>query len=350
MNKFSTPHRLLRLAASGPVWLCAASFALAQTTGFVFTANEAANSVSRIELSTGKVDTVPLPLSPHNVDISGPGRPLLVVGPGVQAAHGEEGHGAGMEGHGEEGLLAVLDPIDLSQPPRVLIPVGEHPAHVLALRDGSVAFVTNAGEDTVGVVDLAAGKMIARIPTGKYPHGMRLSPDEQFLLVANVEDGSVSLIETATRVETARIPVGKAPVQVGFLPDGLRAFVSLRDEDAVAVINLSLREVTAHIPVGRGPIQLHATPDGRFVFIANQGSDSAPDNRVSVVEVATSSVIATIETGTAAHGVDVSADGKQAFVTNIGDATVAVIDIASLKVIATYEVGDGPNGIAYLEH
>ena len=113
--------------------------------------------------------------------------------------------------------------------------------------------------------------------------------------------------------------------------------------------HLSLREVTAHIPVGRGPIQLHATPDGRFVFVANQGSESAPDNRVSVVEVATSSVIATIETGTAAHGVDVSPDGKQAFVTNIGDATVAVIDIASLKVIATYKVGDGPNGIAYLD-
>src|SRR3989338_2576028 len=148
MTKYSTPHQLLRLAASGLVWLCAASFALAQTTGFVFTADEAANSVSRIDLSTGKVDT----------------RPLLVVGPGVMAEHGEEEHSAGMEGHGEAGLLAVLDPIDLSQPPRALISVGEHPAHVVALKDGSVAFVTNAGEDTVGVVDLAAGKMIERMP------------------------------------------------------------------------------------------------------------------------------------------------------------------------------------------
>jgi len=292
MTKYSTPHQLLRLAASGLVWLCAASFALAQTTGFVFTADEAANSVSRIDLSTGKVDTVPLPLSPHNVDISGPGRPLLVVGPGVMAEHGEEEHSAGMEGHGEAGLLAVLDPIDLSQPPRALISVGEHPAHVVALKDGSVAFVTNAGEDTVGVVDLAAGKMIERMPTGKYPHGMRLSPDEQFLLVANVEDASVSLIDVATRAETARIPVGRAPVQVGFLPDGLRAFVSLRDEDAVAVIDLTSREVTARIPVGRGPIQLHATPDGRHVVVANQGSDAVPDNRVSVVDVATGSVVA----------------------------------------------------------
>src|SRR3989338_5236980 len=156
MTKYSTPHQLLRLAASGLVWLCAA--------GFVFPADEAANSVSRIDLSTGKVDTVPLPLSPHNVDISGPGRPLLVVGPGVMAEHGEEEHSAGMEGHGEAGLLAVLYPIDLSQPPRALISVGEHPAHVVALKDGSVAFVTNAGEDTVGVVDLAAGKMIERMP------------------------------------------------------------------------------------------------------------------------------------------------------------------------------------------
>ncbi len=330
--------------------LLGASAAFAGSPGYVFTANEAANSLSRIDLSSGQVETVPLPIVPHNVDVSGRGQPLLVVGPMAMADHGKAGTDmAGMEGHGEAGLLAVLDPLDLAKPPRALIPVGEHPAHVVALADGSTAFVTNAGENTVGVIDLAAGQMVARIPTGAYPHGMRLSPDQASLLVANVEDGSVSLIDVATRSETARIPVGKAPVQVGFLPDGSRAFVSLRDEDAVAVIDIADRKVTARITVGRGPIQLHASLDGRYVFVADQGSKENPDNRVSVIDVAKGQVVTTIETGAAAHGVDISDDGQSVFVTNVADGTVSAIDIATLKVSATYRVGDGPNGIAYLQ-
>ncbi|KAF0171221.1 MAG: hypothetical protein FD162_3149 [Rhodobacteraceae bacterium] len=324
--------------------------AFADTSGYVFTANEAANSLSRIDLSSGLVETVPLPIAPHNVDVSGTGQPLLVVGAMVMAGHGEADNDmAGMEGHDEAGLLAVLDPLDLAKPPRALIPVGEHPAHVVALSDGSFAFVTNAGENTVGVVDLTAGKMIARIPTGAYPHGMRLSPDESSLLVANVEDGSVSLIDMATWQEAARIPVGKAPVQVGFLPDGSRAYVSLRDEDAVAVIDLSLRKVTSRIPVGRGPIQLHANADGQYVFVANQGSKERPDNRVSVIDVAKGVVVTEIKAGKAAHGVDISYDGQSVFVTNVADDTVSMVDLATFKVTATLQVGDGPNGIAYLQ-
>lgn len=325
-----------------------ASAAVAGSTGYVFTANEEANSLSRIDLSTGQVETVPLPIVPHNVDVMGKGQPLLVVGP--MADHGKAGTDmAGMEGHGDAGLLAVLDPLDLAKPPRALIPVGEHPAHVVALADGSTAFVTNAGENTVGVIDLAAGQMVARIPTGAYPHGMRLSPDQASLLVANVDDGSVSLIDVATRVETARIPVGNTPVQVGFLPDGAQAFVSLRDEDAVAAIDLALRKVTARIPVGRGPIQLHASSDGRYVFVADQGSKEKPDNRVSVIDVAKGTTVATIVTGNSAHGVDISDDGRSVFVTNVADGTVSAIDIGTLKVLATYRVGDGPNGVAYLQ-
>src|SRR3990167_1162432 len=181
-------------------FLFSTSAAPAEGSGYVFTSNEAANSLSRIDLSSGQIENVPLPIVPHNVDVMGKGQPLLVVGP--MADHGMAGQDmAGMEGHSEAGLLAVLDPLDLAKPPRALIEVGEHPAHVVALADGSIAFVTNAGENTVGVIDLKAGQMVARIPTGTYPHGMRLSPDQSLLLIANVEDGSVSLIDVASRTD-----------------------------------------------------------------------------------------------------------------------------------------------------
>lgn len=315
----------------------------AGTTGQVFTADELGNSVSRVDLATGEVTTVPLPVTPHNVQATPDMDKLLIVGSPVEAGHGAGG------GHGDAanaGRLLVLDQLVLDAAP-VEIEIGTHPAHVVTDREGGRAFATNAGDDTISVVDLAS-RTVTSIPAGDYPHGLRLSPDGRHLLVANVEGGSVSLFDTGTLAEVARIPVGAAPVQVAFLPDGSRAYVSLRDEDAVAVIDLATREVTARIPVGDGPIQLYATPDGGKVFVANQGSEAAPSNEVSVIDVASGSVVATVKAGMGAHGVSVSTDGTLAFVTNVNDGTLSVIDTASNEVVATHTVGAGPNGVTYL--
>lgn len=331
------------------------------TRGYVFTANENGNSVSRVSLASGKIDTQLLPIEPHNVQITPDGTKLLVVGSPV--ASDSEEHGGGqhdqvsmpMNGGGIDmsmptdagGELLVLDPRDLTAPP-LEIAVGNHPAHVVTDSEGRRAFVTNAEDDTISVVDVAAGRLTGTIPTGDYPHGLRLSPDGLQLLVANVQDGSVSLFDLRKLTETARIPVGKAPVQVAFLPDGSRAYVSLRDEDAVAVLDLVTKSVIGRISVGNGPIQLFATPDSRKVFVANQGTAIAPDNTVSVIDVTSGSVVATLKGDTGPHGVAMSTDGALAFITNVNAGTLSVVDTQKQTIVKSYPVGAGPNGVTYL--
>jgi YVTN family beta-propeller protein len=336
--------------------------------GFVYTADEHGNSVSAIELRTGAVETAPVPISPHNIQITRDGRRLLAVGSPLDEGHDDaaNGHGHnGKDGSQEaeeedhdargsnhdadrpEGLLVILDPDRLDAGPLASIPVGEHPAHVVMDRDGKRAFVTNAEDDSVAVVDLASGRIIRTIGTGRYPHGLRISPDGREAYVATVEEGRVSVIDTASLAEVARIEVGAAPVQVGFTPDGSRVYVSLRDENSVAIIDTASRRVVGKVPVGRNPIQVHATPDGRRIYVANQGNEDEPDQTVSVIEVATNKVVDTIRTGKGAHGVAVSDDGAWVFVTNIVDGTVAVIDEGSRAVTATFKVGKGPNGVTF---
>jgi YVTN family beta-propeller protein len=319
--------------------------AVPDTAGVVYTADEHGNSISAIDLASGRVETVPVPIAPHNVQVTADAAWLLAVG---DAATGGEGHGHGEAKRGSEaaGRLLVLDPESLASGPAASILVGEHPAHVVADKEGR-AFVTLAGADAVAVVDLARGEVVRTVGTGRYPHGQRISPDGRELYVANVEDGSVSVIDTGTLAEAARIPVGRAPVQVGFTPDGGRVHVSLRDENRVAVIDTTTRAVVARVDVGRSPIQVHATPDGRFVYVANQGSESEPADTVSVIDVAAGAVVDTIRTGAGAHGVAVSRDGRYVFVTNVVASTVSVIAAESRSVIATFPVGSGPNGITY---
>ena len=313
-----------------------------RTGGTVWSADEGGSSISAIDLGTGTVTTTPIPVAPHNVDLTPDGRFLLAVG---TPASGDHGDGHDHAGGNTAGLLVMLAPRDLSKP-AATVEIGAHPAHVVADRQGR-AFVSLSGSDEVAVVDLAQGTVATRIRTGAYPHGLRLSPDGAELYVANVEDGSVSVVDTASLTEAARIPVGAGPVQVGFTPDGSRVYVSLRDENRVAVIDTATREVTGRIEVGPNPIQMIATPDGKQVYVANQGTEAAPNDTVSVIDTATGEVARTLKTASGAHGVSVSADGAFVFVTNIADDSVSVIDVARQEVVGSVPVGDRPNGIVY---
>lgn len=350
------PSRLKRLVpalATGAIMILAAGAAQAQAggaidaSGIVYTANEHGNSISTIDLATGEVTTVPIAISPHNIQITPDGTHVLAVGEPVADGHG---HGQDTAAHGAaetKGRLLVFDAGNLAKGPVAQVEVGAHPAHVVTDLEGRRAFVTNAADDAVSVVDLFEYKIIATVPTGRYPHGLRVSPDGREAYVATVESGSLSVIDTASLVEVARVPVGSAPVQVGFTPDGSRVYASLREENRIAVVDTASRALSATIDVGRNPIQVHATPDGRFVYGANQGTDSDPADTVSVIDIATGNVVDTIRTGKGAHGVSVSDDSALVFVTNIVDSTVSVIDAATRKVVATFPVGRGPNGITF---
>lgn len=349
-GRFGRPGLMMLAATACMISLPAVSEA--QTTpwkqgSFVYTADEHGNSISAIDLAASRVTTVPITISPHNLQITADGKWLLAVGEPAADGHAH-GHGGDAQGVVEaKGRLLILDTATLDSKPTGEIAVGTHPAHVVADQSGERAFVTNAGDNSVSVVDLAAGKVISTIGTGRYPHGLRMSPDGREVYVANVQDGTVSVIATDGLTELARIPVGATPVQVGFTPDGRSVYVSLRDENQVAVVDTTTRSLIATIDVGPNPIQVHATPDGRFVYVANQGTDAQPNDTVSVIEVATSNVIDTVRTGKGAHGVAVSSDGAFVFITNIVDGTVSAIDTATRKVIAEFSVGRGPNGITY---
>jgi YVTN family beta-propeller protein len=323
-------------------------------SGLVYSADEYGNTVSRIDLGSGKVDILPVRITPHNVQFV-PGKNLLLaVGLPVpenrKGSHGEQEKGHGGEGHGGSaapGQLIILETADMALGAKISIAVGGHPAHVIADAEGRRAYVSNSADDTLSVIDLQTGKVIATASTGDYPHGLRMSPDGRSIYVANVQDGTVSVIDAASLSEVARIKVGSAPVQVGFTPDGRRVYVSLRDENKVAVIDTTARQVIARIEVGRSPIQVHTTPDGRFVYVANQGTETEPDNTVSVIDTESGKVVKTIQTGKGAHGVTISRDGAFVFVTNIVEGTISEISVASQSVVRTYKVGKGPNGITY---
>ena len=70
------------------------------------------------------------------------------------------------------------------------------------------------------------------------------------------------------------------------------------------------------------------TPDGKKAFVSNR-----LDDNVSVVDVATHKVVATIEVGDEPHGVLVDRQGKYLYVLNTSIDNISVIDVATLKEV-----------------
>lgn len=309
----------------------------AATSGTVFTADEVGASVSALAMPAGTVRTARLAIAPHNVDIGADRKSLLLVGTPPGSAHGLGG-----------GRLLVLDAADITRPPQAVIAIGPHPAHVVPGGNGTHAYTTDSHEGVVMVVDLKAGRIVARIPVGAAPHGLRLSPDGTELYVANMRSNDVSVVDVRNHEEVARIPVGRVPVQVAFTPDGRQVFASLSGENRVAIIDRAARKLVGTVPVGRNPVQLQVTPDGRWLYVANQGSKAEPDETVTVVDVTTRQPAATIPSGRGAHGIAISHDGALVFVSNIVDGSIAVLDVATQSRRTVHRVGAGPNGIAFL--
>lgn len=316
----------------------------------VYVANETDGTVSVIATDTRQtVRTIAVGAGAHNVQTSADGQRVWVTHNGTPPA--DAGHAA-HQGMPAAAHAAMTTPgevwaIDTATDTVVgKVTVGQHPAHVVVSPDGRWVYVTNGGDNTVSVVDAGAMKVVATIATGAFPHGIRLSPDGRQAYVANLKGGTVSVIDTANRQQVASIPVGRGPAQVGFTDDERLAFVSLSQEDRVAVIDPKTRAVMRKVPVGDGPIQLFATPDSQRLLVANQGSRKRPGRTVSVIDLTSFKVTASIPTGRGAHGVVVDADGRQAYVSNLYDNTVTVIDLVSHKPVATVPVGAGPNGIS----
>lgn len=315
-------------------------------SGFVYTADERGKSVSIIDLSTGKVQTVPVHISPHNVQVSQDGKLLFVVGMVGDDMSGDHSNMAGGTKM-ERGRLLIFDTGTMDVRSAIDIEVGREPAHVIVDKESKLAYVTNGEDSTVSVVDMGQKKVVAEIPIGVKPHGLRMSPDGREIYVATTSDNSVSVIDVVQAKEVARISVGKAPAQVAFTPDGKRAYVTSTVDNTVAIIDTTQRKSIVTVAVGRKPIQVYATPDGRFVYAANEGSAENPDNTATVIDVATNKVVTTVVTGKGAHGVVISNDGTRAFIANSADGTVSVIDTTTHKVTRTIKVGEGSGGITF---
>ena len=119
------------------------------------------------------------------------------------------------------------------------------------------------------------------------------------------------------------------------------AYITNSGSTTVSVIDITTNKVTATINVGKYPYGVAVNPTGTKVYVSKDKSSV-----ISVIDTAKNKVTATVKVGKNPWGVAVNPAGTRVYVANEGSKTVSVIDTATNTVTATVKVGNYPCGVA----
>jgi YVTN family beta-propeller protein len=190
-----------------------------------------------------------------------------------------------------------------------------------------LAYVGNAGSNTLSVIDLGSNTVIDTQPIMS-PVGVAVNADGTRVYVANQGQMKVTVIDTTTSAPPAQVNVGSLPGGVAVLPSGAKVYATNQSDNAVSVIDSGNNSVITTVPVGISPFGIAADPSGTRVFVANTGSGAGSAGSVSVIDTQSDDVVAAVPLTGTPYGVAVAnrPAGTQVYVSNFAASTVWVID------------------------
>jgi DNA-binding beta-propeller fold protein YncE len=134
-----------------------------------------------------------------------------------------------------------------------VIPVGRGSEGFDVSPDGREAWVANAWDGTISIIDIAAKKVVATLAVNvPGVNRLKFTPDGKQVLVT--PGSALVILDAATRKEVKRLPEVHGSGGVQMQPDGARAYVACGRDGYVAVIDLKTLELVGKVEV--------AGPDG----------------------------------------------------------------------------------------
>ena len=239
------------------------------------------NSVAIIDgLTNTVVSTIAVPAGagtgPFSVALTPDARFAYVVN--GQGCNDGATFGYGFSGANPvQGFVWVLD--TASNSAVAVIPVDLCPQEIAITPDGTRAYVTNFGSNTLSVIDISTNTVLKSIGLPDTPDGLAISPDGSSIYVATFS--SVSVVSTATNAIVANI-LPPDPTcdfsELAVTPDGQQVYVTSNACASAFVINTQTKSVVSSFPSQSflGPWGIAITPDGKQAYLASHDGVFGP--------------------------------------------------------------------------
>jgi YVTN family beta-propeller protein len=129
-----------------------------------------------------------------------------------------------------------------------VLPVGRGAEGFDVSPDGKEAWVANARDGTVSVIDLAGKSVVATLPANAAgANRLKFSPDGKLVLITT--GSALVVFDPASRKELKRLTTVHGSGGIQMQPDGTRAYVACGRDGYVAVIDLKTLEAVGRVAI-----------------------------------------------------------------------------------------------------
>jgi YVTN family beta-propeller protein len=200
-------------------------------------------------------------------------------------------------------------------------------------------------DDAVSVIDTTCATTIATVPLDAVV-ALAMSPDGSRLYAISYDlrtsyyqypGGRLTIIDTVSHAVLNTIGVGACPETITASPDGAYLYITHYDTCSVSAVNLTTGGSTS-VALRDAPLAVVFAPDSGHAYVRNVHS-------LTVIDTTTNDVD-DIDTGELPRGLQLSPDGKRAYITNFGDGTLSVVDTITNCVATTVDLPGHPETVA----
>jgi YVTN family beta-propeller protein len=193
-------------------------------------------------------------------------------------------------------------------------------------------YVGNSRGDDISIVDMSSLKVTGDIKAGERVHGVCLQGDGKRLFVTVETDQTLRIIDTASQRTIGTVKVSGRPNQCAATADGKYVVVPIRDGDSVDIVDVAQEKIVKSLPI-KEPHNALNTGSNRYIYVSSMGS-----HEVDLIDLEKMNFAAHIPVGGRPRPYTVSSDGKTMYVAVADLHGFVVVDIPGQKVIDRVEI------------
>jgi YVTN family beta-propeller protein len=220
--------------------------------------------------------------------------------------------------------------------------------HVVPAWDLRTLYATNDVGNSLTPIDPNTGRRAGPNIAVPDPYNLYFTPDGRHAIVVQESLDRLSFRDPHTFALQKALTVRCAGVDhMDFSADGTFAVASCEFSGQLVRVDLRTETVSGYLHVGGSPQDVKLSPDGRTFYVANRSlptlGGSFTTSGVQLIDAQTFRLIKFIPTAADAHGLYVSRNTKDLYVTDRAGEAITVIDFTTRRKIAVWRVPGTPD-------
>lgn len=233
----------------------------------VYTSNTRDNSVSVIDLKTGKLVTT--------------------IRDGEEQAHtrevlvDEDNNLVYVTIVGKPGKIWVIDGKNNTLK-QVISDIGKTTTGISFAGSKDKLYVTNMGENAIGVVDLKSGKVVNSFSSGG-ESPVNITSDGKRLFVTNQKSGTLTVLSKNGELLKS-IETGDGAIGIAYDSENNRLYSANRMTGSTTILDADTYEIIADLPTGSHPNHVKVDPKTGMVYVLNKTKGGKPAKGETIPE------------------------------------------------------------------